>query len=478
MAAQTRTLLGDLAGWIRQTDQHAAHRLGIAEQAERVLSGEEPAGGQQRAALAVRLERWRYQHLNERAGILRPRGIELADALDLAANELFDHPPRPARNPRGAIGQPSVGQSQETRAARALDPTTSLRGLAGEAAKRTEEHFGPLATSNDPARPGRRMLMYAPLYLSNQCVNHCPYCGFSYALDVRRKHLTIEQAIAEAEILRGRGFRHVLLVAGDLPSLTTTGYFAQLIGRLRDRGIAPAIEIAPQSTKSYAELVRAGACGITLYQETYDEALYRVYHFRGPKASFDWRLEGVERAAEAGMPRLGLGILLGLADPAEDLRRLVRHAEYLIDRFPDRTLAFGLPRLHETPSSFQIPYTVTDDDLVRFYCALRVAFPRAELVLSTRETPALRARLAKICITEMSAGSSTAPGGYGEGAASGEQFPISDDRPPAEVAAWLRSNGFEPVWEVVGQKKGWTEKGGGQKKGTSLISSNRSTPNQ
>jgi len=130
--------------------------------------------------------------------------------------------------------------------------------------------------------------------------------------------------------------------------------------------------------------------------------------------------------------------------------RLIRHAEYLAERFPLHTIAFGLPRLHETPKGFEIPFPVADDDLVRFYAALRVAFPKAELVLSTRERPELRARLAKICITQMSAGSSTAPGGYGQSdSASGQQFPITDHRSPAEVAAWLRDAGFDPVWDFA-----------------------------
>lgn len=457
MTIQIRTPLDSFADWLRKADEHAAHRLELAGRAERLLTGQEQADEDQRLALAEKLERWRYQHLNHRAGDLTQADVELIESLDLAANELAGCSPRPARGARATINEASSESSPVSEAAWALDPATGVEELARRASALTAEHFGPANHGGCESIRKWRMLIYAPLYVSNQCINHCPYCGFNHALDVRRKHLAAEEAVAEAEILRRRGFRHILLVAGELPSRTTTEYFAELIRALRARGISPAIEIAPQSTRSYAELVRAGACGITLYQETYDEGLYRLYHFRGPKTSFDWRLEGGERAAEAGIGRLGLGILLGLAPPKDDLMRLVRHAAYLVDRFPDRALAFGLPRLHETPDDFEIPYPVSDDDLVRLYCALRVAFPEAELVLSTREPPALRARLAEICITQMSAGSSTAPGGYGQCAAGhgphrrsgSEQFPISDHRTPAEVAAWLREAGFEPVWDVV-----------------------------
>jgi 2-iminoacetate synthase len=250
----------------------------------------------------------------------------------------------------------------------------------------------------------------------------------------------------------GRGFRHILLVAGDFPRLTTADYYAEILRTLRARDVSPAIEIAPQSTASYAALVEAGAGGLTLFQETYNEELYALYHPRGSKVSFDWRLEGYERAAEAGMRRLGLGILLGLADPCEDLIAMMRHARYLMDRFPDRTFAFSLPRIHDTPAGFRVPFTVDDDTFVRMYCVLRIAFPRAELVLSTREQPDLRNRLATICITQISAGSCTAPGGYEEpeGAVhAGEQFPVCDRRSPAEVAAWLENAGFELAWQTT-----------------------------
>jgi 2-iminoacetate synthase len=295
------------------------------------------------------------------------------------------------------------------------------------------------------------MLLYAPLYLSNYCINHCVYCGFRHPNLVPRKHLSVAEAVREAEILMDRGFRHILVVAGDFPRMTTTEYYVSILRELRARGVTPAIEIAPQSTAAYAALVEAGAAGLTLYQETYNEALYALYHPRGSKTSYDWRLEGLERSAEVGMQRIGLGILLGLADPREDLLAMIRHACYLKARFPDRTLAFSLPRIHGAPAGFRVPFPVDDDTFLRMYCALRIAFPDAELVLSTREPAALRNRLAAICITQMSAGSCTAPGGYEESEGetrAGEQFPVCDQRTPAEVAACLDSAGFEPVWRL------------------------------
>jgi 2-iminoacetate synthase len=313
----------------------------------------------------------------------------------------------------------------------------------------TRAEFGGGPGANGASGRRWRMLLYAPLYVISDCVNYCTYCGFRFPRDIPRKQLSMAEVAAEATVLRERGFRHVLVVGGDFPSRATTAYYLDVLHTLMELGVTPSLEIAAQSTAAYAALVRAGVCGLTLYQETYDERLYERYHIRGPKAAYHWRLEAPERALEAGMPRLGLGILLGLAEPRGDLRAMLRHAAYLAERFPDRTLAFSLPRIHEAPPDFAIPYPVSDEELVRLYCILRIAFPHAELVLSTRERAPLRDRLAQICITQISAGSSTAPGGYrATDERLGEQFPIADHRSAAEVVQWLENHGFQVAWSL------------------------------
>lgn len=450
MATQTHPTLSIFADWIRATDEHAAERLELAEEVESALAASGTGAREGRRHLSVRVERWRYQHLARRSGRMAPQDHRLVGALDLAANELSGRATRPPRSPRTAMRDHALDDASIIEAMACLDPAAELAAVAQRAARLTRESFGDRAAPVS-ASPRWRMLLYAPLYLSNYCVNHCVYCGFRHPNPVRRKHLSVKQALREAEVLMGRGFRHILLVAGDYPRLTTTEYYAEIVRAMRARGVAPAIEIAPQSTDGYAALVAAGACGLTLYQETYDEELYAVYHPRGSKVSFDWRLEGHERAAEAGMARIGLGVLLGLADPRADLLAMMRHGRYLEGRFAGRTLAFSLPRIHEAPAGFRAPFAVDDETFLRMYCALRIAFPKAELVLSTREPAELRNHLARVCITQMSAGSSTAPGGYEESAGetrAGEQFPVCDRRSPAEVAAWLLQEGFRVDWQT------------------------------
>lgn len=441
--------LNSFADWIRDTDNHAAHHLALVERVDHAFRTREELAPNERQTLAQKLERWRYQHLNEHARELTVQDESFVDALDLAANQLAGRADRAPRFARRAIDDPSFDTDTIEEAVGALDGNLPLDQLVNRATELTASKFGPSERREFVGTVRQRVLLYAPLYVSSECVNYCRYCGFRYPRDIGRRHLSVEEVAAQTHILRNRGFQHLLVVGGDFPARTTTDFYAEILRVLVREDIEPAIEIAPQSTASYAELVDAGACGLTLYQETYNEELYSHYHIRGPKSSYHWRLESHDRAAEAGMPRLGLGVLLGLAEAQDDLVAMMRHAAYLKDRFPDRTLAFSLPRIHEAPEEFGIPYPVSDDQLVRLYCVLRLAFPEAELVLSTRERPELRNRLAGICITQMSAGSSTAPGGYQPDVEDiGEQFPVIDDRSPAEVADWLEREGFHVCWSV------------------------------
>ncbi|MCL4202450.1 MAG: radical SAM protein [Pirellulaceae bacterium] len=442
----------EIAGWIRDRDAHAEHHLALIDQAEAALAAGRRGDASSRE-LGERIERWRYQYLHEHAVELTWQDETLVDALDGLANRLAGRPSRPPRSTGRAIRDASLDTDSMREAIEMTDPCFPIERLIDRARSLTRRNFATAGTdetavaSSLPAR--HRMLVYAPLYVSNECVNYCTYCGFRYPLDIARRHLSCDEAMEQVRLLRGRGFRHVLVVGGDFPRLTTTGYYAEIIRAMVAEDVVPAVEIAPQTTQSYAALAAAGACGVTLYQETYDEGRYREYHERGPKSSYHWRLESHDRAAEGGMARLGLGVLLGLSDPRRDVPAMMRHGAYLRDRFPDRTLAFSLPRIHAAPDGFHVPFPVGDESLIRWYCALRVTFPRAELVLSTRESASLRNRLADICITQMSAGSSTAPGGYDEGEEhSGEQFPVSDHRSVAEVARWLDDNGFRAVWSL------------------------------
>src|SRR5262249_40495483 len=160
---------------------------------------------------------------------------------------------------------------------------------------------------------GRTMRLFAPLYLSNECINNCRYCGFSRDNPILRVTLTVDQVLEEARHLAGQGFRHVLLVAGEHPKFVNEGYLVDCIHALRPLFSSISIELGPMETEDYRPLVEAGAEGLVVYQETYNRPVYADMHTSGPKRDFDWRLACPERAYAAGFRRIGIGALFGLA---------------------------------------------------------------------------------------------------------------------------------------------------------------------
>ena len=345
---------------------------------------------------------------------------------------------------------------------RLIEPCSdaALEGMARRSVMLTRKHFG------------KTMRMFAPLYLSNECVNNCAYCGFSRDNAILRVTLEIEQVAAEARHLAAEGFRNILLVAGEHPKFVSGGYLRQCLERLTPEIPSISLEVAPMETEDYIPMVEAGAEGLVVYQETYDRSAYRELHTAGPKKDYDWRLDAPERAHAAGFRRLGIGVLFGLADWRGEATALAAHLFHLQRVCWTSQNTVSLPRLRPAAGSFEPTHPFGDRDLTQLLCALRLTFPQIGIVLSTREPAILRDALAPLGVTMMSAGSHTEPGGYtGQGSdqlhqtvngrkievsipattcgstSATEQFAISDDRTPLEVAAMLRSKGLEPVWK-------------------------------
>jgi 2-iminoacetate synthase len=317
-----------------------------------------------------------------------------------------------------------------------LEPGVDLEALAQRAREATLQRFG------------RAVRLFAPLYVSNACLSSCTYCGFSKGLDVARRTLTVEQVVEEARALVAQGFRHLLLVAGEHRVEVSADYLVEVVEALR--GFVPSIAIETQtwSDDTYARLVAAGLEGAVHYQETYDRARYAETHVAGWKRDYDRRLSSTERAAESGVRRLGIGALLGLsADWRAEVRAVAEHAVWLQRHYWRTEVTVALPRIKPSASGFQPLVPVTDADYVQALCALRLVAPEAGIVLSTREPAVLRDGLVRIAVTHMSAGSSTEPGGYLRPGEAQEQFAVSDERTPAEVAAMLEAAGYEPVWK-------------------------------
>ena len=315
---------------------------------------------------------------------------------------------------------------------------------------------------------GRAMRLFAPLYLSNECINSCSYCGFSRENAILRVTLEAEQVRAEARHLASEGFRNILLVAGEHPKFVSNGYLEEILRLLAPEIPSLSIEVAPMETADYIPLVRAGAEGLVVYQETYHRPTYTALHLAGPKKDFDWRLACPERGHAAGFRRIGIGVLLGLWDWREEAIALAAHLDHLQRTCWKAHLTVSLPRLRPAAGGFAPTHPVSDREFVQLLCAFRLHFPRAGFVLSTREPADLRDALAPLGVTLMSAGSHTEPGGYTglgrdnlhltvrgralacdtpDDALATEQFSTSDQRSAREVAARLREIGLDPVWK-------------------------------
>ena len=317
---------------------------------------------------------------------------------------------------------------------------------------------------------GRTMRLFAPLYLSNECINNCQYCGFSRDNPILRVTLTVDEVVAEAQHLARQGFRQILLVAGEHPKFVSGGYLAECVRALAPDFSSISIEVGPMETEDYAPIVEAGAEGLVVYQETYNRGVYAEMHTAGPKRDFNCRLDCAERGYAAGFRRLGIGALFGLTRWQDEAVALAAHLEYLFKRCWQAQITVSVPRLRPAAGGFRPLFTMSDRELVQLVCALRITFPQVGIVLSTRERAPLRDALASIGVTMMSAGSHTEPGGYtrqgrehlhrtvrgrivapeyqdGEDELATGQFEISDERSPAEIAAVLRRRGLEPVWK-------------------------------
>jgi len=296
-------------------------------------------------------------------------------------------------------------------------------------------------------RFGNTILLYAPLYLSNECYNGCRYCGFAAQNRVARNTLTLDEIEAEARVLAGQGFRHVLLLTGEAPQAADVGYLEAAARRVRPLFASIGIEVFPMEAEEYRRLAAAGVDALTIYQETYDPALYAEMHPFGRKRDYAWRLATPERGGAAGLRKLGIGALLGLGPFRSEAFFTGLHGRYLARHFWRSQLTVSFPRMRPADGGFQPPHLVSDRSFVQLICAMRLLLHDAGLVLSTRESATFRDHLLPLGITQMSAGSCTAPGGYAGAVKQTEQFAIDDDRTPAEFAAMLRAKGYDPVWK-------------------------------
>lgn len=322
-----------------------------------------------------------------------------------------------------------------------------LQALLSPAAGEQLETLAQKAHRLTRRRFGNTILLYAPLYLSNECSNGCRYCGFNAANKVPRRTLNLDEMERDAKVLHDQGFRHILLVTGEAPGKFGDDELEAAVRRIKPLFSSVSLEVYPMSTEGYKRMVDAGVDGLTIYQETYDRSLYGDLHPFGKKRDYDFRLLTPERGGAAGLRRIGIGFLQGLGNFRSEAFFAGLHALYLSKHFWRSQISISFPRMRPAEGAFQPPNPVSDRQLTQLICTMRLLLPDAGLVLSTRESATLRNNLLPLGITQMSAGSCTAPGGYTGGDRSTEQFAIDDDRTPAQVCELLRHKGYDPVWK-------------------------------
>jgi 2-iminoacetate synthase len=301
-------------------------------------------------------------------------------------------------------------------------------------------------------RFGKTVHMYAPVYLSNECLTTCTYCGFAKGLPIVRKTLSDDESLEEARTLLARGFRSILLLTGEHQKLTGVEFLEHKLRLLAPVVPNLTIEVQVWSEEEYRRLREAGCDGVVVYQETYARETYARFHIAGKKRDYDWRLGAPERAGRAGMRRLGIGALLGLHEPwLDDAVATAAHALWLTKTFWRSEISVSVPRIRPSASGYSPAHPVTDRELAQAVCAFRLVLPDAAIVMSSRESASFRDGLIRLGVTHTSAGSRAEPGGYNHPKEAEEQFEVNDLRSAEEVAGAIRDMGYDVVW------KDWAE---------------------
>ncbi len=303
---------------------------------------------------------------------------------------------------------------------------------------------------------GKRLVIFAPLYVSNQCSNNCLYCAFRTGnKNLLRRALSQEEIARETRYLIDQGHRRVLLVAGENYTQGNIEYILESIATIyatqHETGKICRINtnIASMTVENFRQLKAASIGTYQLFQETYHRATYKRMHTAGKKSDYDWHLTAMDRAMAAGIDDVGLGALLGLADWRFELLALMQHAEHLSKKFGIGPHTISVPRL-EPASGSEIanspPNPVSDLDFCKFVAILRLAVPYTGIILSTRESIAIRRKAFALGISQISAGSRTNPGGYVDDTDefTSSQFSLGDHRSLEEVIGDIVALGYMP----------------------------------
>ncbi len=309
---------------------------------------------------------------------------------------------------------------------------------------------------------GKRIVIFAPLYLSDYCVNNCRYCGYKHENGGCRRKLSQQQIAEEVRILQKMGHKRLAIEAGEDPVNCPIEYILESISTIyetmEDNGSIRRVNvnIAATTVENYRRLKDAGIGTYILFQETYHKPSYEYFHKNGPKSNYAYHTEAMDRAMEAGIEDVGIAPLFGLYDGFYETIATLQHAEHLEARFGIGPHTISIPRIRPAKDALPALMPVDDKDFLRILSVLRLAVPYTGIILSTREEESFRTKLLQAGVSQISAGSCTGVGGYSQNWDQPPQFEISDERSTDEILSGLLASGYIPSFCTACYRQGRT----------------------
>lgn len=311
---------------------------------------------------------------------------------------------------------------------------------------------------------GNRIVMFAPLYVSNHCINGCTYCGYKCSNKFTRRTLTDEEIAREAMVIQDMGHKRIVLEAGEDDKNCSIDYIINAMKVVYDtvteKGMIRRINvnIAATTVENYERLKKAGIGTYILFQETYHKETYEEMHPYGPKSNFVNHLTAMDRAMEGGIDDVGIGALFGLYDYKFEVMGMMFHKEHLEEAFGVGPHTMSVPRLKKANdvNEKDYPHLVSDKDFKKIVGIIRLAVPYTGIILSTREEPTFREEVIEVGVSQVSAGSKTDVGGYNDTEGLGEQFDLADHRSSGEIIKSLCEQGYLPSFCTACYRSGRT----------------------
>ena len=285
--------------------------------------------------------------------------------------------------------------------------------LISPAAEKYLEPMAALSQKYTLQRFGKTISMYIPLYITNSCTNFCVYCGFNHNNPLKRVILNEEEILNELHAIKKLGnFENLLIVTGENPKEAGVDYLERALQLAHPLFANLSIEVMPLKAEDYKRLTHSGLNGVVCFQETYNRARYNVYHPKGMKSKFDWRVNGFDRMGQAHVHKIGLGVLIGLEEWRTDVTMMARHLRYLQKHYWQTKYSVNFPRMRPSEGHFQPNVILEDRALAQLIFAFRIFDHDVDISISTREGAKFRNNMLPLGITSLSAGSKTEPGGY------------------------------------------------------------------